>query len=98
MAKTYVCNGTGTLYDVDEKETLATIAYRIYRNPATEQKREEWWGGFSLSAPLAELEEYLLELEDGRRGNCAVSLRSVSRLSESLIFYHYDIRGTAALK
>lgn len=97
MSKTYVCNGTGILYDVGEKETLATIAYRIYRNPATEQRGEEWWGGFALGAPLTELKEYLLELEDGRKGNCTVNLRSVSRLSESLVFYHYDLMGIGVL-
>ena len=42
---TYVNNGTGKLYQVEGKEPLATIAYRVYRNPATEQRGEEWWGG-----------------------------------------------------
>ena len=98
MTTTYVCNGTGTLYDVAERETLATIAYRIYRNPATEHKDEEWWGEFALTAPLAELAEYTLELEDGRKGTCSVNLRNVAELSEFLIFYHYDLKGINTLK
>lgn len=94
---TYVSNGCGTLYDVSGGETVATIAYRIYRNPATEEKGEEWWGGFALNYPIAEQGEYTLEFDDGRKGVCSVTLRTVTKLSETLIFYHYDIKGITAL-
>ena len=96
--KTFVSNGTGVLYDVDTGEPLATIAYRIYRNPATDEADELWWGGFALNEAVPEREEYTLELEDGRRGRCHVTLRVVDRLAADLVFYHYDIKGTCALE
>ena len=95
---TFVNNGAGTLYDTGEIETLATIAYRIYRNPATEQRGEEWWGGFALDFPVAERGEYTLEMEDGRKGVCSLKVRKIQQITESLTFYHYDLKGIGALK
>jgi hypothetical protein len=95
---TFVSNGTGMLYDAGERETLATIAYRIYRNPATEQRGEEWWGSFALNFPVAEMSEYTLEMEDGRKGICSLHVRKVQQITESLTFYHYDLKGTGVLK
>jgi hypothetical protein len=95
---TFVSNGSGTLYDAQEREALATIAYRIYRNPATEQRAEKWWGSFALDFPVAEMSEYTLEMEDGRKGVCSLEMRRVHQLTESLTFYHYDLNGISALK
>ena len=95
---TYVNNGTGKLYQVEGKEPLATIAYRVYRNPATEQWGEEWWGGFALDFPVTEAGEYTFELEDGRRGTCLLKVRRVQQIAESLTFYHYDLKGVSVLK
>lgn len=97
MSRTYVSNGTGILYDVNNGEPLATVAYRIYRNPATDEAEELWWGGFALNQAVPEREEYTMELEDGRRGRCHVTLRLMDRLTEDLVFYHYDIKGIRAL-
>jgi hypothetical protein len=96
-SKTYVSNGTGVLYDVNSGEPLATVGYRIYRNPATGEAEELWWGGFALNQAVPEREEYVMELEDGRRGRCHVTLRLMDRLTEDLVFYHYDIKGIHAL-
>ena len=49
---TYVNNGTGKLYKAEGEEPVATIAYRVYRNPATEQRGEEWWGDSPLISRL----------------------------------------------
>lgn len=95
---TYVNNGTGKLYETEGEEPVATIAYRIYRNPATEQRGEEWWGGFALDFPVTEAGEYTFELEDGRRGTCSLKVRRVQQIAESLTFYHYDLKGIGVLK
>lgn len=95
---TYVNNGTGKLYPAEGKEPVATIAYRIYRNPATEGRGEEWWGRFALDFPIAEAEEYNCELEDGRTGFCSVKVTNVHQITESLTFYHYDLKGIGFLK
>ena len=95
---TYVTNGLGILYDAGQREVLAKIAYRIYRNPATEERGEEWWGGFALECPVAEQSQYALELEDGRKGVCSLALRKAHKITESLTFYHYDLKGISALK
>jgi hypothetical protein len=95
---TFVSNGLGTLYDTEEKDTLAKVAYRIYRNPATEQRGEEWWGSFAIKFPVAELDEYTLEMEDGRKGACSLQMRKVQQITETLIFYHYDLTGIGVLK
>ena len=95
---TYVANGTGRLYEAEGKESIAMIAYRIYRNPATEQRDEEWWGGFALEYAIAEPGEYTLELEDGRKGICLVEMRKAQELPGSLTFYHYSLKGIGVLK
>lgn len=94
---TYVNNGTGKLYETEGEEPVATIAYRLYRNPATEQRGEEWWGGFALDFPIAEAGEYTFELEDGRRGTCSLKVRRVQQITD-LTFYHYDLKGISVLK
>ena len=98
METTYVSNGTGFLYDVESGERLATVAYRVYRNAATDERDEVWWGGFALNESIPERDEYALELEDGRRGRCTVDLRKADTIAPDLTFYHYDIRGTCALE
>lgn len=95
---TYVSNGTGRLYRAGGEEVVAVIAYRLYRNPATEQQGEKWWGGFALNFPITEADDYEFELEDGRRGVCLVKIRSVRQMTESLTFYHYDLKGIGALE
>jgi hypothetical protein len=44
------------------------------------------------------MSEYTLEMEDGRKGVCSLEMRSVHQITESLIFYHYDLNGISALK
>ena len=95
---TYVNNGTGKLYLAEGEEPVAIIAYRIYRNPATEERGEEWWGRFALDFPIADADEYNCVLEDGRQGICSVKVTTVQQITESLTFCHYDLKGVGVLK
>lgn len=66
--------GTGTLYDGDENE-LGTVAYRIEHEAGPGEPVVGWAGEINLaSVPDVGLAtgRYLLELEDGTRGEVEV--------------------------
>jgi hypothetical protein len=95
---TYVTKGTGTLFDVKRVQALATVSYLIYRVPACEDKSGEWWGRFALTDVIPELEEYLLEMEDGRWGVCRLKLGKSQPMMGSEVFHHYELVGIGELK
>lgn len=94
---TYISNGTGTLFDTVDERALATVDYRICRIPAHEGKAEEWWGRFALTQPVPDLAEYLIELEDGRKGACILARGKSHQMLGSDTYHHYELTGIGEL-
>ncbi len=61
--------GQGTLYDADQNE-IAAVAYRIEREPVPDSPIWDWGGTltFDDADVLSEADTYVLEIEDGTRG------------------------------
>jgi len=68
-------NGIGTLYNMDGKQTIAAINYQIIYKPPTQFSFGEWWGSLNPvnDQSLLELGEYIIELEDKRRGKIIIN-------------------------
>jgi len=61
--------GQGTLYDAEQNE-IASVAYRIEREPIPDSPIWDWGGAllFNDDDVLPEVGTYVLEIEDGTRG------------------------------
>ena len=89
-----VSNGKGKLYDTDGRQVIATVAYQIWREPATEHSEEQWW---ALEHTIGEQGKYMIELQDGRRGTCFIEVRKAQWVPGLLTFYRYSLKGIGAL-
>ena len=71
---------TGRLYRSSDEQLLANINYQFQH-----ESPKDWWGELTLVeyVRLNDGPGYILELEDGRRGRCALKKR-VNRAVTSL--------------
>ncbi len=85
----------GRLYRLSDNKLVAKVNYHLHDESAT-----NWWGELTLIdyMRLNEREEYIIELEDKRKGKCRLKKRvnrAVSGIPPRYI-YHFD--GTSPLK
>jgi hypothetical protein len=92
---TGILRGKGSLRTPDDKELVADIIYHISESPETEHTKRKWWGGFTFDRLIAP-REYIIELEDGRKGTCF--LRVNMQAGRGLItIYRYSLQGSGSL-
>ena len=72
--------GTGKLYHASDEQFLANVTYQFQHDSP-----QQWWGELTLIeyVQLKDGSGYILELEDSRRGRCAIKKR-VNRAVTSL--------------
>lgn len=85
-------NGNGVLYTGAGVTRLAEIKYQIVHTLAAGRDAETWHGTFTTPLEVAEHEDYFVELEDGRRGPCELSL-GTSAMGGIPAVYHYSFKG-----
>lgn len=91
-------NGTGLLYDKDIDRPVGKISYQLIWTDPTKYTKKKWWGDFTTGRGLKHLGSYIIELEDGRKGDCIVSSNSQSGSKRANVhFYHYNGRGTLGM-
>jgi len=90
-----VLKGTGKLYDADGKQVIATVNYQIREKPPTEYTLGEWRGSFDLDCYIDIHPEYIIELEDGRRGTCFIEVNITA--VAGLTIYRYSFQGSGSL-
>ena len=85
----------GKLYKSGSEEFIANIDYRFYDKSET-----GWWGELVLTEYKrpSESDQYLIELEDGRRGKCSLRKRVNRAVSGVPPLYRYQFRGRGRLK
>jgi len=87
--------GTGKLYHASDEEFLANVNYQFQH-----ESPQQWWGELTLVeyVRLKDGGGYILELEDKRRGRCALKKR-VNRAVTSLPpRYIYRFNGISMFK
>ena len=91
---TQVINGRGKLYNVDGERLIAIVSYQIWERPQTEYTLGEWWGGFILEDVYLFIQgEYMIELQDKRKGNIIIT----NIILRAGAFNYYQFRGTGQL-
>ncbi len=88
--------GVGVLYNKGADENLATVAYQLIETDPTKYTRKKWWGDFSTKKEIKQLGNYVIEFEDGRKGECIVS-NNTQTGKRTASRYHYTFFGRSSL-
>ena len=84
----------GKLYRIADEQTAFSIDYRLLGEVPT-----RWWGDFILTEyrHLANEGRYYIELEDGRRGMCAIHKEVGRAATGTPTRYRYSFKGIGGL-
>jgi len=86
-------SGNGVLYADAGGTRLAEIKYQIVHTLAVGRDAETWHGTFTTPHEITEHEDYSVEIGDGRRGPCELSL-GTSAMGGIPAVYHYSFKGS----
>ena len=86
-------NGIGYLFDKLSAKAVAEIKYRLIETDPTRYTHKKWWGEFSTSDKVQQSGGYLIELEDGRKGDCIISVNTEHKDRKQHYFSFYG-RGS----
>ena len=89
-------NGVGQLYEKEGGRPVAEIKYRLIETDPTKYTRKLWWGEFTTIRQIKKLGNYMLELEDSRKGECVISTNAPGR-RKLTTHYHYRFNGRGKL-
>ncbi len=95
---TQISRGKGKLYQIGSEQFVDTIIYQVHEEVELEPAR--WWGELTFSVKLAipESERYIIELEDGRKGECHLR-KLVNRVVRGVPpRYVYRFTGNSSLR
>jgi len=86
-------SGFGKLYKKDTGETILDINYQLVETDQTQYTNKKWWGEFSSKQEIKPVGTYIMEFNDGRRGECIVTINpDISerrRKGEKLASHYY---------
>lgn len=94
MAVKYT-SGTVNLRDKDAQTDLGEIRYQMMETGRTKYTTGKWWGDFSTKKEVRRLGNYLLEFEDGRKGEAIISINYDAPSKTAR--YQYTFFGRGAL-
>jgi hypothetical protein len=89
-----ISRGKGKIYDSSENY-LDEVTYEIHQKSPAESDGREWWGEITLDKCVMLAGNYIIELDDGRRGLCTTKMKTTS--SFGLAFDSYNLEGTGSL-
>ena len=81
----------GKLYKPSGNEFIVNVDYQLY-----DETKGSWWGELvpkEYSRQLVDGDGYIIELEDGRRGQCSLRKRINRAVSGTPPLYHYRVMG-----
>jgi hypothetical protein len=88
-------NGSGAIIDKELEKPISDMRYQMMETSKTKYTTGKWWGEFSTKKEIKRQGNYILEFEDGRKGECVVS--STSEAAGSTSRYHYSFFGRGPL-
>lgn len=88
-------NGIGVIIDKELEKPIADIRYQMMETSKTKYTTGKWWGEFSTRKEIKRAGNYILEFEDGRKGECIINANSEAARSTSR--YHYSFFGRGPL-
>ena len=96
----YVTHGIGKLYDLYSEKLVSAVNYKIHEELATMGIPKKWWGELTLteSIQIPDSNRYMIELEDGRKGNCSLRRRVNRAVISVPPRYFYLFQGIGALR
>jgi hypothetical protein len=96
----YVTHGVGKLYDVYSEKLISIVNYKIHEELTTTGILERCWGELTLadSINVPDGNRYMIELEDGRKGNCSLRRRVNRAVISVPPRYFYLFQGVGVLK
>ena len=73
-----VISGRGKLYKANSEKLISEVSYKIHEELTTEGTLNRWWGELAPtdSIRIEGGEEFVIELEDGRKGRCYLQRRA----------------------
>ena len=86
-----ILRGKGKIYDTDDA-CLGEIVYNITVKASTGESGEQWQGEITPGDGIMPVGDYVIELEDGRRGLCVSKILSYS--SFGLVVDSFGVEGT----
>ncbi len=88
--------GVGVLYNKGSDENLGTVAYQLIETDPTKYTKKKWWGDFSAKRAVKQLGNYVIEFEDGRKGECIIS-NNTQMVKKVTSRYYYTFFGRGPL-
>ncbi|AKG53875.1 hypothetical protein DGWBC_1222 [Dehalogenimonas sp. WBC-2] len=85
--------GTARLYSKDTEKSVADIRYQMMSTEATRFTRMRWWGDFSANKELRTLGDFVMEFEDGSRGEVFVYSSGAPQGKSGRFLYTFNGRG-----
>ncbi len=87
-------NGLGLLYGKEIDKPITKVNYQLIETDPTKYTRKKWWGEFSTSKEIKRAGNYVIELEDGRKGECVIfTNHELKQGRGSQYFYHFNGRS-----
>ena len=85
--------GTARLYTKDIDKPVADARYQMMMTQGTRFTTSKWWGDFSTGKELRTLGDFVIEFEDGSRGDIVVYSCGASSAKGSRFQYTFNGRG-----
>jgi hypothetical protein len=88
-----VFRGKGKIYDSSE-HFVDEVTYEIHLK-SNDSAGAVWWGEITPQKDIMPVGNYIIELEDGRRGPCVTRMNTYS--SFGLVVDSFNLEGTGPL-
>lgn len=90
-----IFRGKGKIYDSSENY-VDEVTYDIHDRSSTDASETEWRGEITPNNGIMPVGNHIIELDDGRRGPCVISIKATS--SFGLVVDSYNVEGTGPLE
>ena len=90
-----ITSGTGMLFDKEAPDfPVARVAFNLMETDGTKYSKKKWWGDFSVGEELRHSGNFLISLENARKGEIIVIPNTESKTRKSTTwYYHFNGRG-----